>query len=239
MKTEWSLHGITHLLWTFSHVSKVCFASLISWRNLLVPCKSKLHRLSFKLCHFIALKFEPHHSLLNGVVSHHVSEIWTMSTSSKMMIDYISKVGVASSLLYGYVRAMSKFLVACFNIFKVLAACFGIFKVLTSFFSPHLQSLDKDSLHLQDFVGNSLHLQRLVGIAEILMSDYNAMHPRCLSYVASEYWCNFNASAKMDVGMASVWMKCWSGFTAKMDVGTTLVQMKCWHGFSANDGATS
>ena len=61
MKTEWSLHGITHLLWTFSHVSKVCFASLISWRNLLVPCKSKLHRLSFKLCYFIALKFEPHH----------------------------------------------------------------------------------------------------------------------------------------------------------------------------------
>ena len=121
-----------------------------------------------------------------------------------MMIDYISKVSVASSLLYGYVRAMSKFLVACFNIFKVLAACFGIFKVLMSFFSPHLQSLDKDSLHLQDFVGNSLHLQRLVGIAEILMSGYNAMHPRCLSYVASEYWCNFNASANMDVGMASV-----------------------------------
>ena len=61
-------------------------------------------------------------SLLSGVVSHHVSEIWTMSTSSGMMIDYIFEVGVASSLYDGHVRAMSKFLVACFDIFKAFTA---------------------------------------------------------------------------------------------------------------------
>ena len=47
-----------------------------------------------------------------------------------MMIDYISEVGVASSLLYGHVHAMLEFLMACFDIFKVFAAYFGVFKVL-------------------------------------------------------------------------------------------------------------
>ena len=47
-----------------------------------------------------------------------------------MMIDYISEVGVASSLLYRHVRAMSKFLVAYFDIFKVFVAYSGVFKVL-------------------------------------------------------------------------------------------------------------
>ena len=67
-----------------------------------------------------------------------------------MMMDYISEVGVASSLLYGHVLAMSKFLVACFDIFKVFAAYFGVFKVLASFFP-----------HLQGFVGIFLHLQSI------------------------------------------------------------------------------
>ena len=58
---EWSLHGIAHLLWTSSHIFEVCFASLISWGHLLVPYKSKLHRLFSTLCHFTTLKFEPHH----------------------------------------------------------------------------------------------------------------------------------------------------------------------------------
>ena len=58
---EWILLGVALLLWTSSHVSKVCFASLISWGHLLVPCKSKLHRLSSRLCHFATLKFKPHH----------------------------------------------------------------------------------------------------------------------------------------------------------------------------------
>ena len=53
-----------------------------------------------------------------------------MSTSSGMMIDYISEVGVTLSLLYGHVRAMSKFLVACFKIFKVLIRTPCIFKIL-------------------------------------------------------------------------------------------------------------
>ena len=47
-----------------------------------------------------------------------------------MMIDYIFEVGVASSLFYGHVRAMTKFLMACFDIFKVFAAYSGVFKVL-------------------------------------------------------------------------------------------------------------
>ena len=104
------------------------------------------------------------------------------------MIDYLSEVGVASSLLYGHVRAMSKFLVACFDIFKVFAAYFGVFKVLVSFF-PHLQGFVGIFLHLQSLDRDSLHLQRLVGIFKILMFGYSTMHPRCLSYVAFENLC--------------------------------------------------
>ena len=115
-----------------------------------------------------------------------------------MMIDYISEIGVASSLFYGHVCAMSKFLVACFDIFKIFATYSSIFKVLASFFSHlqgfvgiflHLQSLGRDSLHLQSLDRDSLHLQRLVGISKILMSGYSAMHPRGLSYVAFENLC--------------------------------------------------
>ena len=105
-----------------------------------------------------------------------------------MMIDYITEVGVASSLFYGHVRAMSKFLVSCFDIFKVFAAYSGIFKVLVSFF-PHLQGFVGIFLHLQNPDRDSLHLQRLVGISKILMSGYSAIHPRCLSYVAFENLC--------------------------------------------------
>ena len=53
--------GIAYVLWIFSHISEACFASLISWGHLLVPCKSKLHHLSSRLCHVTTLKFEPHH----------------------------------------------------------------------------------------------------------------------------------------------------------------------------------
>ena len=91
------------------------------------------------------------------------------------MIDYISEIGVASSLLYGHVCAMSKFLVACFDIFKVFVAYSGVFKVFASFF-PHLQGFVGISLHLQSLDRDSLHLQRLVDIFEILMSSYSAMH---------------------------------------------------------------
>ena len=93
-----------------------------------------------------------------------------------MMIDYISEVDVASSLLYGHVRAMSKFLVACFDIFKVFAAYSSVFKVLASFF-PHLQGFVGIFLHHQSLDRDSLHLQRLVGISKILMFGYSAMHP--------------------------------------------------------------
>ena len=52
-----------------------------------------------------------------------------------------------------------------------------------------------------------------------------------------KYWCNFNASAsanveccrgfmeKMNVGIASIRMKCWRSFMAKMN---------CWHSFMAS-----
>ena len=93
-----------------------------------------------------------------------------------MMIDYKSEVGVTSSLLYGHVRVMSKFWVACFDIFKVFIAYSGIFIVLASFF-PHLQGFVGISLHLQNLDKDSLHLQGLVGIFEILMSSYSTMHP--------------------------------------------------------------
>ena len=125
-----------------------------------------------------------------------------------MMIDYISKIGVASSLLYGHVRAMSKFLVACFDIFKVFAAYSSISKYWRHFFPYlqgfvgiflyfqslgryflHLQSLGRDFLHLQSLDRDSLHFQHLVGISKILMSGYSAMHPQFLSYVAFENLC--------------------------------------------------
>ena len=104
------------------------------------------------------------------------------------MIDYISEVGVASSLFYGHVRAMSKFLVACFDIFKAFTAYSGVFKGLVSFF-PHLEGFVGIFLHLQSLGRDSLHLQRLVGISKILMSGYSTIHHQCLSYVASENLC--------------------------------------------------
>ena len=61
-------------------------------------------------------------------------------------------------------------------------------------FSLHLQSLDKDSLHLQ----------LLVGIFEILMSGYSAMHPWCLSYVASENWCCCSFTIKVHISATSM-----------------------------------
>ena len=94
-------------------------------------------------------------SLLSSVVLHHVSEIWMTSTSSRMMIDYIFEVGVASSHLYGHVHAVVN----------------SWWHVLTSSKYWH-----HSFPHLQGFVGLSLHLQRLVGIFEILMSNYSAMH---------------------------------------------------------------
>ena len=85
MKTKRSLHGIAHLLWTFSHVSEVWFASFISWEHLLVPCNSKLHHLSSRLCHFIALKFEPHH--LPSEWCHFTSCLWNLNDVNFLQND--------------------------------------------------------------------------------------------------------------------------------------------------------
>ena len=164
-----------------------------------------------------------------------------------MMIDYISEVSIASSLFYGHVRAMSKFLVACFDIFKVLAAYSSIFKVLASFF-PHLQGLVGISLHLQSLGRDSLHLQCLLGISEILMSGYSAMHPRCLSYVASENWCCCSFIIKVNIGATSIrvqvlmWSvdvackdECWHNFNMNEVLMWLHYKDECWHSFGMNE----
>ena len=127
---KWSLHGIAYLLWTFSHVSEVCFASLISWGHLLVPCKSKQHHLFSRLCHFIALKFEPHH--LPSKWCHFTSCLWNLDNVNFLQNDdrlYIQSQCCIISPLWAC-SCNVEFLVACSDIFKVLAPCSGIFKVL-------------------------------------------------------------------------------------------------------------
>ena len=75
-----SLHGIAHLLWIFSHISEICLASLSSWGHFLVPCKSKLHHLSSRLCHFTTLKLE----------SHHLPSEWCSFTSCLQNLDNVT-----------------------------------------------------------------------------------------------------------------------------------------------------
>ena len=94
---EWSLHGIAFFLWTSSHVSKVCFASLISWGHLLVPYKSKLHHLSSRLCHFTTLKFKPHH--LPFEWCRFTSCLWNLDNITflqhlKLVLHHLSSKGV-------------------------------------------------------------------------------------------------------------------------------------------------
>ena len=75
-------------------------------------------------------------------------------------------------------------------------------------FFPHLQGFVGISLHFQSLDRDSLHLQHLVGISEILMSGYNAMHPRCLSYVGSKNWCCCSFIIKVNIGATSMRIKC-------------------------------
>ena len=70
----------SYLQWIFFHISEVCFASLIYWGHLLVPCKFKLHHFSSKLCHFVALKLEPHH----------LSSEWCCFTSCLWNLDDVN-----------------------------------------------------------------------------------------------------------------------------------------------------
>ena len=71
-------------------------------------------------------------------------------------------------------------------------------------FSPHLQGFVGISLHLQSLDRDFLQLQRLVGISEISMSGYSAMHPWCLSYVASEDWCCCSFIIKIHISATSM-----------------------------------
>ena len=128
MKTKWSLHGIAHLLWTFSHVFEVCFASFIFWGHLLVPCKFKLHRLSSRLCRFLALKFEPHHLLFE----------WCCFTSCFWNLDDVSFLQNDDRL---YIRSQ-----CC--IISPLWACSCNVKILGGMFR-HLQSLHSILWRLQ------------------------------------------------------------------------------------------
>ena len=147
------------LLWTSSHISIVCFASLISWGHLLVPCKSKLHRLSSMLCHFTTLKFKPHY--LPFEWCHFTSCLWNLDNVTflqhlKLVLRHLSSKGM---------------FMQCQSLGSIL--------LKTSRFCWHLWSLNE----------NSLHLQSLVGISKILISGYSAMYPRRLSYIAFENWC--------------------------------------------------
>ena len=76
----------------------------------------------------------------------------------------------------------------------------------------HLQSIVGISLHFQSLDRDSLHLQHLVGISEILMPSYSAMHPRCLSYVASKNWCccSFIIKVHIDATSMRVQVLIWS-----------------------------
>ena len=189
------------------------------------------------------------------------------STSSRMMIDYIAEVSVASSLLYGHVRAMSKFLVACFDIFKVLLAFPCIFKVLIGTscnFNVLLAFLKSQCLAI---VLCTLDVWAMLPLKNWCNFDASASaNVECCrgfmtkmnigtALVQMKFWCGFinigtdlmrmkcwrSFMAKMDVGTTLVWMKCWRGFMIKMNFGTALVWMKCCHGFTTKTtvGTTS
>ena len=130
MKTKWSLHGIAHLLWTFFHVSEVWFASFISWGHLLVRCKSKLHHLSSRLCHFITLKFE----------SHHLPSEWCRFTSCLWNLNDVNFLQNDDRL---HIRSR------CCIISPVWACSYNV-KILGGMFR-HLQSLRSILWHLQRF----------------------------------------------------------------------------------------
>ena len=102
----------------------------ISWGHLLVPCKSKLHRLSSSLCRFLALKFEPHHLL---------SE-WCRFTSCLWNLDNVNFLQNDDRL---YSRSRS-----C--IISPLWACSCNVKILGGIFR-HLQSLRSILWRLQRF----------------------------------------------------------------------------------------
>ena len=94
---EWSPHSIISLLWTSSHIFEVCFASLISWGHLLVPCKSKLHHLSSRLCHFTTLKFKPHY--LPSEWCYFTSCLWNLDNVTflqhlKLVLHHLSSKGM-------------------------------------------------------------------------------------------------------------------------------------------------
>ena len=163
-------------------------------------------------------------SLLSGVVSHHVSEIWTMSTSSGMMIDYIFEVGVASSLFYGHVHAMSKFLVACFDIFKAFTAYSDV--LLASLKSWCLATV----LYTLD-VWAMLPLKICANV-ECCRGFIEKMNVGT-TLVQMKFWHGF-----MNVGTASVRMKCWRNFMAKWSVDVTSWLHECWHGIGANRALT-
>ena len=140
------------------------------------------------LNHIIALKFEPHH--LPSEWCRFTSCLWNLNDVNFLQNDdrlYIwSRCCIISSLWA--CSSNVKIFDGMFDIFKVFAAYSGIFKGLVSFF-PHLQGFVGIFLHLQSLGRDSLHLWRLVGISKILMSSYSTIHPRCLSYVASENLC--------------------------------------------------
>lgn len=172
---KWSLHGIAYLPWTLSHVAEISFASLISWGHFLVPCKSKLHRPSSKLCHFITLEFEPHH--LPSEWCHFTSYFWSLD-------DVIFLQDKDRLLVLHHFASIGMF-VQCWVVDDI---------------SLHLQSLDGDSLHLQSLNKDSLHFQDLVGISLHLQSlDGDSLHLQRLEIPM------FSSSANVDMASWQRW----------------------------------
>ena len=81
MKSSWhcpSSMDILPYLWSMLGITYLLGASL-------VPCKSKLYHLLSRLCHFIVLKFEPHH--LPSEWCRFTSCLWNLNDDSFLKND--------------------------------------------------------------------------------------------------------------------------------------------------------
>ena len=140
---EWILLSGALLLWTSSHVSKVCFASLISWGHLLVPHKSKLHRLSSRLCHFTTLKFKSHHLPSEWCNFTSCLQNWdnvTFLQHLKLVLHHLSSKGMSMQCqsFGGILLTSSKF---CWHLFASLKSWWELLE--TSRFCWHLLASSK------------------------------------------------------------------------------------------------
>ena len=164
-------------------------------RDLLVPFKSRLHRLSSRLCHFTTLKFNPHH--LPSEWCCFISCLWNLDNITflqhlKLVLHHLSFKGMfvqcqspggillTSSRFCQHLFASSKswweFLETSRFCWHFLASSKSWWDLLASSKSwQHTLASSKYRCHffphLQDFVDISLHLQNL---------DRDSLHLQCL-----------------------------------------------------------